>query len=215
MNKYLLGDLMKIFNYNPGILDLNKYYTDIINAPQVDGIFANIILDGNLELNLFLPDFNRRIPLTEFLDTFRNYNKPIILNMLLGYQLLTDQTSLTIAQYNSVFVQKTVQLLGRYPNTFQLCAISTSTLYFLKQNPLPYKVGTIITRADLGFVDVDFYIFSEYFINVEFISSLLIRNKEVMIFPDATDVYNQLPENIRNQLTYIVTTPPPNRSQIN
>lgn len=198
---------MRIFNYNPGILNLNKYYQDIESADQVDGIFVNILLDNNLDLQVFLPDLNQKINLVEFLDMFRTSKKTIILNLLLGYELLSDQNALSITNYNNIFVQKIVQLLNNYNNNFYLCSINTPTLYFLKINPLPYKIGTIITRADLGFIDVDFYIFSEYFINIEFITSLISRNKEIMIFPDASGIIRDLPNNIKSTVDYIIQNP--------
>ena len=131
-----------------------------------------------------------------------------MLNILLSYQLLNDQTAKNIANFNNIFIQKLLALLNRYPNTFYIASISTSTTFFLKSNPNPYKVGTIVTRADFGFVDVDFYVFSEYFINIEFINELLGRNKEIFIFPDSSSLINQLPQDMKNKLNYIITTPP-------
>lgn len=198
---------MQIFNYNPAILDLDSYFNSIMEAPQIDGIFINVILNVEFDLKVYLPDINSSIDFNEFLDKFKNSNKIIIINMLLGYQLLTDASALDIANFNRVFVDKVYQTIGKYPNTFYLSAISTSTLYFLRQKPKIYKIGTIITRADLGFVDVDFYIFSQYFINVDFMNELLKRNKQIMAFTSTTNYISQLPENIRNQLSYIIQTP--------
>lgn len=198
---------MRIFNYNPAIMDLNNYYQSIESNNTVKGVFINVVLNESFDLEVFFPDINVHMPLTEFLNQFKNSKKLIIMNMLLVYQLVTDKTSLEISNYNNVFVQKLIQVISKYPNEFYLCSISTSILYFLKINPLPYKIGTIITRADLGFIDVDFYVFSEYFINIEFINSLLDRNKEVMVFPDNSDLINNLPDDIKNRIDYIIQTP--------
>lgn len=195
---------MRIFDYNPGILDLDRYYNDIENDERVNGIFINVLLDTNLDLKVYLPDTNTYLDFKDFLDKFRNSKKIIILNLLLGYQLLNDKTAFDIANFNRIFVEQVTNLIGNYQNTFYIATISTSTLYFLKLRPLQYKIGTIITRADLGFIDVDFYIFSEYFINIEFINTLLARNKMVMIFPDTSNNTLNLPDNIKNNIDYIV-----------
>lgn len=206
---------MRIFNYNPGILDLDRYYESIMNSKTVDGVFFNVLLDTDLNLKVYLPELNERIDLIVVLDKFRNSNKTIMLNILLAYQLLNDQTAQNIANFNNIFVQKLLTLLTRYPNTLYIASISTSTTFFLQQNPSPHKIGTIVTRADLGFVDVDFYVFSEYFINIEFINELLTRNKEVFVFPDSSGLINQLPQDMRNQLNYIITTPPIDTPNLN
>ena len=43
-------------------------------------------------------DTNTYIDFARFLDTFRNSKKIIILNLLLGYELLTDKTAFDIAK---------------------------------------------------------------------------------------------------------------------
>ena len=199
---------MRIFNYNPAILNLVRYYESIMNSDTVDGIFFNVLLDPDLTLKVYLPDLNQRIDLFVVLDKFRNSNKTIMLNILLAYQLLNDQSAKNIANFNNIFVQKLLALISRYPNTFYLASISTSTTFFLQSNPNLYRKGTIVTRADLGFVDVDFYVFSEYFINIEFIKELLDRGKDIFVFPDSSGLLNQLPPDMRNRLNYIITTPP-------
>jgi len=198
---------MRIFNYNPQIQNLDQYILSIKNTPEVSGVFINVILDTNFRLNLYIPDTNQFIPLEEFLEKFKDSNKIVIMNMLLAYQLVTDQTAFEIANFNRGFVEQLKNLIGRYPNTFYLSSINTSTLFFLNTESNPYKVGTVVTRADLTFIDVDFYIFSEYFINIDYISSLLNNNKEVMIFPDSSNLVSQLPPDLRNKLDYIVQTP--------
>ena len=206
---------MRIFNYNPGILDLDRYYESIINSKTVDGVFFNVLLDPDLNLKVYLPELNERIDLTVVLDKFRNSNKTIMLNILLAYQLLNDQTAKNIANFNNIFVQKLIALLSRYPNTFYLASISTSTTFYLQSNPNPYRKGTIVTRADLGFVDVDFYVFSEYFINIEFMRELLDRRKEIFIFPDSSGLINQLPQEMKDRINYIITTPPVDTQNLN
>lgn len=198
---------MRIFNYNPQIQNLDQYILSIQNAPEVSGVFINVILDTEFRLNLYIPDTNQYILLEEFLEKFKSTNKIVIMNMLLAYQLVTDQTAFEIANFNRTFVNSLKNLISRYPNTFYLSSINTSTLFFLNTESNPYKVGTVITRADLGFIDVDFYIFSEYFINIEFINSLLNQNKEVMVFPDSSNLVSQLPQEMRNKLDFIVQTP--------
>lgn len=194
---------MKYYNYNPGILDLNNYYKEIEKDNNIIGIFINLILNEDFELKVYLPSTNTMIDFNLFLDTFKNTSKKIIINILLGYKLINDKNSYDIANYNKVFVEKVIQTLGRYPNNFYLSSISTSTLYFLKLNPIPYKIGTIITRSDLGFIDVDFYIFSNYFINLEFIKSLIELNKMIMVFPNEKEDIN-LPLDIKNKIIYIL-----------
>ena len=206
---------MRIFNYNPGFLDLDRYYQSIMNSNTIDGVFFNVLLDPDFNLKVFLPDLNQRIDLNIVLDKFRTSKKVIMLNILLSYQLLNDQTAKNIANFNNIFIQKLLALLNKYPNTFYITSISTSTTFFLKSNPNPYKIGTIVTRADFGFVDVDFYAFSEYFINIEFINELLGRNKEIFIFPDSSGLINQLPQDIKYKLNYIITTPPIDISNMN
>ena len=198
---------MKIFNYNPQIQNLDNYILSIQNAKEVSGVFINVILDTNFKLNLYIPNTNEFIPLEEFLEKFKNTNKTVIINMLLAYQLVTDQTSFEIANFNRTFVKQIKNLISNYPNTFYLSSINTSTLFFLNTKPNPYKVGTIITRADLTFIDVDFYVFSEYFININYINSLLNQKKEIFIFPDNSNLASQLPSEIRSQLNYIIQTP--------
>ena len=198
---------MKIFNYNPQIQNLDNYILSIQNAKEVSGVFINVILDTNFKLNLYIPNTNEFIPLEEFLEKFKNTNKTVIINMLLAYQLVTDQTSFEIANFNRTFVNQLKNLISNYPNTFYLSSINTSTLFFLNTKPNPYKVGTIITRADLTFIDVDFYVFSEYFINIDYINSLLNQKKEIFIFPDNSNLASQLPSEIRSQLNYIIQTP--------
>ncbi|MDD6879479.1 MAG: hypothetical protein PUD59_04560 [bacterium] len=197
---------MRFFNYNPTIMNLDDYYNQIENNPNINGVFINVELDKNFDLQVFLPNIYSTIPLEEFLDKFKTSKKQIIINMILAYTLLTDQTSEQIASYNNVFVKKILQLISRYPNKFYLSSISTSTLYFLKLNPIPYPIGTIITRSDLGFIDVDFYVFSQYFINIDFIGGLLSRGKTVMIFPNDSELYKDLPDNIKNNVDYIIET---------
>ena len=198
---------MKIFNYNPQIQNLDQYILSIQNSPEVSGIFINVILDTDFKLNLYIPNTNQFIPLEEFLEKFKNTNKIVIMNMLLAYQLVTDQTAFEIANFNRNFVNQLQNLISKYPNTFYLSSINTSTLFFLNTESNPYKVGTVVTRADLTFIDVDFYIFSEYFINIEFINSLLNQNKEIFVFPDNSNLISQLPPDMRNKLNYIVQTP--------
>ena len=198
---------MKIFNYNPQIQNLDQYILSIQNSPEVSGIFINVVLDTNFRLNLYIPDTNQYIPLEDFLEKFKNTNKIVIMNMLLTYQLVTDQTAFEIANFNRTFVNQLQNLISKYPNTFYLSSINTSTLFFLNTESNPYKVGTVVTRSDLTFIDVDFYIFSEYFINIEFINSLLNQNKEIFVFPDNSNLISQLPPDMRNKINFIVQTP--------
>lgn len=198
---------MKIFNYDPQIQNLDQYADNIKNSPNISGIFINVIFNTEFDLNVYLPDINTFIPLEEFLNKFRDSDKTIIINMLLAYQLVSDQNSLEIANYNRNFVDQTTKLISKYPNVFYLASINTSTLFFLRSQPHLYKIGTVVTRADLGFIDVDFYVFSEYFINVEYLETLLNMKKEIFVFPDSSDLVAQLPDNIKNRLNYIVQRP--------
>lgn len=197
---------MRIFNYNPSIMNLDNYYNIIENNKEIEGIFINVELDKKFDLQVFLPNTNKTIPFDEFLQKFKQSKKIIIINMILAYTLLTDQTSQEIASYNDIFVKKILLTLSKYQNKFYIASISTSTLYFLKLNPIPYPIGTIITRADLGFIDVDFYVFSQYFINIDFISNLISRNKTVMIFPNDSELYKELPNDIKDKVDYIIET---------
>lgn len=194
---------MKYYNYNPQVRNIKNYYQEIENDKNIDGIFVNLVLNREFELLIYMPGINTRIPIYDFLETFKNTKKTIVINMLLEYQLLNDKTSNDIADYNKIFVEKVLRTLEKYNNNFYLCTISTATLYFLKINPIPYKIGTILTKADLGFIDVDFYIFSEYFINISFINELIKNGKTIMIFPNQNKKL-ELPQETNKDIIYIL-----------
>ena len=195
---------MRIFNYDPAITNLDEYYKKIENAKEISGILINVEINKDATVNVYMPESRVSFPVEIFLDKFRPSKKIIIFNTLLKDEELSVKTSLQIANYNSDFISKIEAILEGYPNKFYILSTNTSVLYFLKIKNLPYKIGTLVSSKDLGFVDVDFYVFNESFAELGFIESLLKENKDVMLIPDSSDFIKTLPSNIRNKLDYIV-----------
>ena len=195
---------MRIFNYNPAVTDLDKYYNQIENSKEISGILINVEINKDATVDVYMPYSGMKIPVQEFLEKFKPSKKIIIFNTFLKDQELSVKSSLQVANYNNEFISKIEAILEGYPNKFYILTTNTSILYFLKIKALPYKIGTLVTSQDLGFIDVDFYVFNEYFANTKFIESLLKNKKEVMIIPDTTDFIKELPNNIKKELDYIV-----------
>ena len=195
---------MRIFNYDPSVTDLNEYYKKIENAKEISGILINVEINKDATVDVYMPESRASFPVEVFLNIFKPSKKIIIFNTLLKDEELSVKTSLQIANYNDEFISKIESILEEYPNKFYILSTNTSVLYFLKIKNLPYKIGTLISGKDLGFVDVDFYVFNESFAELGFITSLLNDNKDVMLIPDKSDFIKTLPQNIKNKLDYIV-----------
>lgn len=196
---------MKLINYIPSITNIEEYYDEIKNS-MYDGIFINTVLETDYVIKVYIPNINKFFNLLDFLETFKEYKKPIIINMLLGYIFLNENNSQEIARLNHYYVNKIKEILKKYPNNiFNISTLNDSILYFLKTTHIPYEIGIIIIKDNLNFKDVNFYIFTENHINLEIVNMLLFHNKKIMVFPDKSNNLKNFPKNILDNLYYIVS----------
>lgn len=158
-----------------------KIYS-LYNSKEV-GIFINL---RNLEVSYY----QELLPLSKYLEKYREYDKLIIINVIPIDNISND--ILSINKENIEYVEKIFSIINNYKNlNIKVCSTSIRILNALNNFFIHNNCGYYISN-DLNYPSCKFYIFPENKYNTIRIDNEINNNNNlVFIFADES-YYNQI-----------------------
>lgn len=205
---------MKIVASKNNAFNMQQFLKINSQRDYVEGIFVNIagtndnqiiIFDfvnnnyaelANVEnQNLTSIENSSILSLTEFLDLLlqENITKKIYLNILLSFNII---------EYKKIrnYIYAIINIITKYPMfSFYLSSQNQNIISNLKVFDSNYPIGYIVSPSN--YIDVDFYIFTPFFLNTKILNEQFKNKKDLMILLTnwtdlqyVIDFFNSLPE---------------------
>lgn len=146
------------------------------------GIFINL---RNLEVSYY----QELLPLSKYLEKYREYDKLIIINVMPIDNISSDISS--INKENNEYIEKIFNIINNYKNlNIKVCSKSIRILNVLNNFFIHNNCGYYISD-DLNYPSCKFYIFPENKYDTKKICNEISNNNLVFIFADES-YYNQI-----------------------
>ena len=195
---------MNIVLYKDSLFNISELYNEVTTNNFIDGFMVSssmtkdkkiIVYNFAGDTNTYIDDIqntdlstlkeNTFIELNEFLNTFKNYKKKIIIS-LSGYLDLVDKPN-----RNEEFIKIFKGIIDNYPELdLYICSVYDDIITFIIRylNNNNVKKGMIVYRGNLNYYDVDFYLTPSNMFDTRVIAQQLKLNKEIILILDNVEL---------------------------
>lgn len=203
---------MKIILYGNKLNNYYDFLNKISNNINIVGILFDVLMTNYGKIIISSTSNNNfqknNLLLDDMLKYLTSSNKKIIINLLpVSNSLITQYNYQNIIKMNEQYIKLLKNILDKYPMLeFYISSFNENILYFIKSILYEYKNGLILTKSNINYSDVDFYIFNINMIDEKIISQQLYLNKEIMILlpnSKAVDIILRLVSNNKEILNKI------------
>ncbi len=126
--------------------------------------------------------------------------KKVILNLIPVVQSLPIHQAMEEYQRkNEIYIKSVNDIIQKYPSLdIYVASISNKLIYHMKNHMKDRKLGLVVSPENMGYEDLDFYIFTSILYDIKVCLEQSERKKEIMIYVSSSNDLNTIYQSLQN-----------------
>ena len=100
---------------------------------------------------------------------------------------------------NEIYIKSVNDIIQKYPSLdIYVASISNKLIYHMKNHMKDRKLGLVVSPENMGYEDLDFYIFTSILYDIKVCLEQSERKKEIMIYVSSSNDLNTIYQSLQN-----------------